>query len=350
MTLTIPHTALASALSAASKVVEAKNMLPILAMARLSAIDGALSITTTNLDVEFHQIIPCQGDLAPICVDAKRLAAMASSASKDITMSLEGSILTVKSGRSRWAAPTLVADDFPVMPVDDLCKPMAFDPGPLVKRLLWAAETSPTRPYLSGVYMDRGNLVATNGYVMPIIRGAVKPPKGAPSVILAAGFLKACPDVAGTLEWDAAKARFTAGGVTVTGKMIEGNFPDWERIIPEPCEPYAVGADELIDAIKRVRIASDEQQRKLRVTRGDGVLSVRIEGTSGFEGQEDVEADCSAGFEMGVNADFLVGMLTALDAEAVTIEQSAPNTTMVIRPTVQPAGQTVMGLVWPLRI
>lgn len=350
--ITIPATELAKALSAAASIVETKNMLPILAMVRLSCDNDALEITTSNLDVEFRQTIPCNVKTPFQCaVDAKRLAAMASAASGDMALALDGHILSVKA-KSRWKVPAIPVDDFPLMPASDLCKPMAFNPGPLVKRLLWAASTEMTRAYLSGVFMNAGtgvkaHFVASNGYVMPMIQSDTKWPSKAPDVILAPGFLKACPDVAGTLEWDDKKARFTSEGVTVTGKMLEGTFPDYRRIIPAPCEPYAVDADALMGAVRRVRIASDAQQRKLRLTRLAGELAVRIEGTSGFEGEETVDADCSEGFEAGVNADYLIGMLQALGAEAVMVEQADPGSTMVIRPT---SGDGMVGLVWPLRI
>lgn len=354
MACKIQSTELAALLKTAASIVETKNMLPILACVKLEARDNILFITTTNLDVEFKASLPCNVKTPFQCaVDAKRLAVMASAASGDMTLALDGSILSVKA-KSRWKVPAIPVDDFPLMPVSDLCKPMAFNPGPLVKRLLWAASTEMSRAYLSGIYMNedggKAHYIASNGYVMPMVASADKWPKSSPNVILAPGFLKALPDDTGKLEWDDRKVRFTSGDITVTGKVIEGRFPDWRNIIPAPCEPYAVDAEALAGAVRRVRLASDAKERKLRITRGDGLLAVRIEGTSGFEGSEDVEADCSAGFEMGVNADYLVGMLAALDSEAITVEQSAPGSTMVIRPTVQPTGESVTGLVWPLRI
>lgn len=356
MTLRIPSPDLAAALKGAAAIVETKNMLPILAMVKLEASDlGHLNVTTSNLDVEYFQSLSADVETGfSCCVDAKRFSAMASAASGDLSLSLSGNILTVKSGRSRWAVPAVPADDFPAMPVAGLCKPMALSPAVLVKRLLWAASTEMTRAYLSGIFMSqheaKAHFVASNGYVMPAVQTSTKWPKGAPDIILAPGFLKALPDETGTLEWDEGKARFTAGNITVTGKSIEGQFPDFRRMWPEPCEPYAVDADELLGAVRRVRIASDAQQRKLRIHRQNGSLGIRIEGTSGFEGEATVDADCVEGFEAGLNADYLVGMLSALDAEAVTVEHSSPTTAMLLRPTAQSADMKFEGLVWPLRI
>ena len=355
MTLTISATTLAAALKGAAAIVETKNTLPILAMVRLSASGGKIEIITTNLDVEYRQTLEADisSDFA-CCVDAKRLAAMASAANANISMTLDKDILTVKSGRSRWAAPALPVDEFPVMPDATFCKPMIFMPSPIIRRLLWAADTNSARVYLSGIFLNneggKVHLVSSNGYVMPMIHLATKWPAKAPNIILAGGFLKALPDETGTLEWDDRKARFKAGDITVVGKVIDGNFPEWQRVIPEPCEPYAVDADDLLGAARRTQIASDAQVRNLRLTRKTGLLSVRIEGTSGFEGEEEVPADCDDGFECGVNASFLINMLQALDTDAVSIEHHGADKAMLLRPTAQGPEATFQGLVWPLRI
>ena len=354
MTLTIPATDLAKALSAAASIVETKNMLPILAMVKLDAADGNLTVTTSNLDVEYRQTLPADIE-APFscCVDAKRLAAMASAASGNMTMSLDGHILSVKA-KSRWKVPAIPADDFPLMPASDLCKPMALNPGPLVKRLLWAASTEPTRAYLSGVFMNAegGNarFVATNAKVLTSLTTGTKWPAKAPDVILAPSFLKALPDGSGMIQWDDKKAQFTCGSVTVTGKMIDGTYPDYRRVFPAPCEPYAVDADEFLEAVRCARIASDAKERKLRVKRQDASLSIRIEGTDGNEGDGEIQADCVEGFEMGVNADQLVAMLAALDADAVTVEHANAEVPILMRPVSQPADMKFEGIIMPMRI
>lgn len=353
--LTIFATTLAAALKGAAAIVETKNTLPILAMVRLSASGGKLEIITTNLDVEYRQTLEAdiKSDFA-CCVDAKRLAAMASAANANISMTLDKDILTVKSGRSRWAAPALPVDDFPVMPDETLSKPMPFTPAPIIRRLLWAASTEVSRYYLSGIFLNneggKAAFVTTDGHCLCVINGATKWPTKAPDVIIAPGFLKALPDEAGTLEWDDRKARFKAGDITVVGKVIDGTYPDYRRVIPNSCEPYAVDADDFIGAVRRVRIASDAQQRKLRISRKDGLLAVRIEGTSGFEGEEEVTADCADGFECGVNADYLVSMLQALEAESVTVEHPDAGTPMLFRPVSQKPDVSFLGVVMPMRI
>ena len=353
---TIPAATLATALKAASAIVETRNTIPILSTVRLQASADSLIVTTTNLDIEYRQTLEASGPEWAACVDAKRLAAMAGAASGDLSLSLDGNILTVKAGRSRWAAPALPVDDFPEMPVEKMCAPLSVESLPdIIRRTVWAASDSSVYWYLNGIYLDdeggKLRVVATDRYRFASIETGTKWPKGAPNVIVSTGLAAAIKDAGdGSISWDDKKLRFTSGAITITGKLVDGEFPDYRRVFPEPIEPYAVDADELLAAVRRVRIASDAQQRKLRIKRGDGVLQVRIEGTSGFEGEEEVLADCSDGFEAAINADFLIGMLTALEADSIAIEQAEPASVFHIRPVAQSADLRFSGLIFPLRV
>ena len=132
--------------------------------------------------------------------------------------------------------------------------------------------------------------------------------------------------------------------------MIDGSFPDYRRIYPAPCEPIAVNGNELRDAIKRVRIASGSKERKLRIKRNDKSLYIRIEGNSGFEGEEELTADCEEGFEIGVNSDLLSQMLAAIDSDGVAIENKDNASVLLFRPVSQSSDTTFTGLLMTMRI
>ena len=332
---TIPAQTLAAALKGAAAIVETRNTIPLLACVRLTANGDGLTLTTTNLDLEYRVTLDATGDF-DVCVHAKRLLAMASAASGDIALTPGANNLTVKAGRSRWVAPTLPAGDFPAMPFETLSPPIAINLAHASRRLLWAASNAPTQAHLSGVYLNaekaKAVLVAADGYALASIATDIKWPKGAPDVILPRPFCAALPDGVGALSWDDRKVRFTTETATITASLVEGPFVDYRKVYKPPVEPIAVDVEGLAGAVRRVRIASDAQQRKLRVVRRDGALGLRIEGTSGFEGDEEVEADCAEGFETCVNADYLVSMLGAVEAETVAIEQEEGSPTISFRP------------------
>lgn len=361
MPLNIEADRLSGALKSAAAIVESKSTLPLLAMVRLVAEGDTLEVMTSNLDIEYRQVIAAAVDEPfSCCVDAKRLAAMAIAADGNMTMALDGNILTIKAGRSKWAAPSLPIDDFPIMPVDKLSPAMKVNNlATIAKRTAWAVSTEVHRAYLSGVYLNNevgaARWVATDGYQLASVITETKWPKGAPDVIVPAPLIRAIAGAAGNetakLEWDATKLRFTSGSVTITGKMIEDNFPDYRRIIPSvDGSSFTVDAAELNGAVVRVRIASDAKQRKLRVMRQNASLSIRIEGTSGFEGEEEVAAECDEGHECGLNADYLVAMLSAMDAETIIVSQENAGSAIHLRPSVHPEGMTFDGVIWPMRI
>ena len=355
MTLKINNTALASALSRAEKIVESRSTIPILSSVKLVASNDTLEIVTTNLDMEYRQTLECFCDKPfSVCVDAKRLAQMASVASKDITMGPGDGNLAVKSGRSKWIAPTLPADDFPIMPVSELPDAMDIEGvtlSSIIDRTVWAASTEQARYNLQGVFFNAGTFVATTSQVLAMIETEMEFP--GPDVIIPTSLLKAIQSSASgscSLSWDEKKVRFTCGNITIIGKTIDGNFPDYRRVIPGPCEAWAVDADELAGSVKRVRIASDAKERKLRIRKGDNAIHVKIEGTAGFEAQEEIQADCTEGFEFGVNADYLGAVLTALDTDSVTVEQADAQAPIVFRPAPQKPGMKFLGIVMPMRI
>lgn len=349
MTTTIPAATLSAALSQAAKIVETRNTLPILACVRI----GGGEVVTTNLDIEYRQAVP-ELDFAPIAVDAKRLLAMAQAASGEVKLTPEASALKVQSGRSRWTLPTLPADDFPTLPATGLSKPMPVpDLTAIIRRTIWAASQEATRYYLQGVFLNnesgKARFVATGGAVLACAESDVKWPKGAPDVIVPRGFCAALPDEAGSLAWNDRLIQWTAPGVTITAKLIEGTFPDYRRIFPAPNEPIAIDTAEFLATVRGVRLASDAKERKLRITRQAGALGLRIEGTSGFQGEADIACDGSEGFENCVNADFLVSALTAIEAETVAMEQSEPQAIMSFRAVASDPGINFTALVLPMR-
>lgn len=365
MPLKIEADRLAGALKSAAAIVEAKSTLPLLAMVRLIAEGDTLEVMTSNLDIEYRQVIAAVVDEPfSCCVDAKRLAAMAIAADGKklvhMTMALDGNILTIKAGRSKWAAPSLPIDDFPIMPVDKLSPAMKVDNLAIIaKRTAWTVSTEVHRAFLSGVYLNNeagmARWVATDGYQLASVITETKWPKSAPDVIVPAPMIKAMAGAAGNetakLEWDATKLRFTSGSVTITGKMIEGGFPDYRRIIPSVDGPsFTVDAAELEGAVVRVRIASDAKQRGLWIKQQNAALLIRIEGTSGFEGEEEIAAECDEGHECCLNADILAAMLSAMDAETIIITQKEDGAPIFLRPSAHPEGIVFAGLIMPIRI
>lgn len=364
--VTVEPKQLAAALSGAAAIADARSPLPILSMVRIVSDGSSLQVTTSDLNIQYQQSIRCDGDGFSCAVDARRLLQMAQSADagKQFVMTIDGDRMAIKAGKSRWTLPTLPSDDFPTIHIDDLCKPMEISTASfasIAKMVPWAGSDHQSRQYLDCVFLNfhdgKTCFTATNGSVLATADTAYKWPNGAVSAMISRSAFKsiaaACGEVGVIkLMWGANRfvADFGDAGPVIVSTLVDGDYPDYRRIMPDPCEPIAVDTASIANAVRRVRIASDAKDKKLRITRLDGALSISIEGTAGMEGAEDIAADCSAGFTSGANADYIMSMLTAIGAESVTIEQKDENSVMQLRAVSQDAEMDFTGLVMPMRI
>lgn len=354
MTLKVNANILANAMKAAKKIVENRNTIPILSCVKLVAEKDTLTITTTNLDIEYVAVVEAfVKEPFAACMDAKRLSSMAAAAKGDMSMSLEKGILTIKAGRSRWAAPALPADGFPSMAADNMGDGLQVNLESIVRRVGHAASTEGTRYYLNGIFLNnedgKARYVATDGARLASYQSADAWPEGAPDVIMPTGLCAVLADSGdGALSWDERKVRFVreGGNVTITGKTIDGSYPDYRRVIPSVHSVFQFDSEDALGAIKRVRIASDAKQRKLRIKPTGEGLELRIDGTSGFEGCEEIEAQCDGEHESAVNVDYLANMLDACGEGAVRVSQESANSPFRFDPI---DDTSFVGVVMPMR-
>ena len=353
---------LAAAMKHASSIVQSTTVIPILANARLTASGGALEIVTSDTDIEYIQRIATDdhGELS-VAVDAKKLAAIANAVPGDaiITMAVkDDGRLNVSSGRSRWILPILPASDFPIMPPITDGHSLTIDGDALAKllsRVSWAISNEPTRHYLNGAYWHShdGNLcaAATNGSVACVVGTGIAMPADAPAVIIPTrmtGILATIADSHGgeiTVTWDDRKLSAVIGDIVLTSKLIDGQFPDYRRIIPETGVPVSIDPESALDAIKRIRITIN-QTNQARIIRGDGVVTL-VARADGGESSEDIAAECSVGDPTGVNIQYLAAALTSIGGDAVEIHQENPQSPMLIRRVVDDGS---LAVVMPMRI
>lgn len=263
-TTTAPAGALAKALSMAARVAPraGSNIIPILANARLAAVDGKLTIAATNLDAKVQVSLPFNAKGA-VTAPADKLAAIASrmDADKPMTMKVEGSQLVVTQGRSRFTLPTLPAEDLALQMTAEADAEFTADAesfSDALGQVEGAAETDGLRAFLNGAWLDLsldgGRLVATDGKRLGVAPFDIDAVVEAPGVIIPQtifAVIHALADQADTFVISLTDAMFaiTAGSVRLETKVMEGNFPDWRRMIKfagamEKEDPTLVTLDE----------------------------------------------------------------------------------------------------------
>lgn len=360
--VTIEAGVLAKAMKHAAAVVASANTIPILANVRLTAEGDALEIVTSDLDVEYRQRLPLTepGALATT-VDARRLAMLASAvaATAPLTLELEGSRLTVKAGRSRWQLPVLPTTDFPVMPFDDATVPAPMDSKWLAQAIARCAPsvgTEKTRDYLNGTFFNADDgklrLTSTDGHRGMSVDTGIGWPDDAPEVIVGPKLLRIVQALAEegaiALAWDRGKMRAVAGEVTVTGKTIDGTFPDYRRVWPQD-EPAPVRVDpgNLRAAIRRVALVASEKTRAVKLEWCDGLIRLSVASPEGGTACEEIPAECVAGFETGFNAQYLEAMGEAIGGETIEIHHHDAGS---VAKFVRVPRDGACGVVMPMRV
>lgn len=322
--LYVERAALVAALTQATRAVENRNTYPILANVLLSAGNGRLTIRATDLDIEITTSAAANGTLPTTTAPAKTLLDIAKRmpAGAEISLSAEDEHLVVKSGRSRFKLATIDPEAFPELKQPEYTTTANMDLAALVAPVTFAMSDEQARFYLNGVYLHtsggRLRAVATDGHRLAAVYGPdLELPEG---IIIPRKTVGLIPDGQITVDIGEGRIRFTAGDTVIVSKLIEGQFPDYERVIPkENDKPVTFERQGLADAVERVGVFASERGGKavkLEVAPGVVVLSV-----SGDEGQasDEVPTDYTGEpFVIGYNARYLSEILRVVEGDKVT--------------------------------
>lgn len=310
---------LARLLSSVTKAVEKSNV-PILATVRLVADGTSLHATATNLDIEITGSIPADGALS-CCVDAKLLSGIVAKAGSDVTLEHDGNTLTVKSGRSRFKLPTLPVEDFPDLTAGEFTTTFEADLSSVFAGVAFAVSTEETRYYLNGVYLEPTAATATDGHRLAHV--ATELPAFEP-VIVPSKTVALWPKGAARVSLSSTKIRVqtadAAGGdLTMTSKLIDGTYPDYQRVIPTGNDKHVLADKAALQAaVARVSTVADQRGRAVKLEIASGQVGLSVRGDA--EATDSVEVDYSGEpLEIGFNSAYLAEILANVPGETVRI-------------------------------
>lgn len=324
MRLTINKTTLANAVATVGKIIESRSTMAILSSVRLTASDGILEVTATDLDIiattRVEADVPVAGS---VCVEAKLIGDIAKKAAGDIVMSLDGDKLIVKSGRSRFSLATLPASDFPTFGDDKYDAEFELDVAALFAPVAFAISNEATRFYLNGVFfhhVDKSVVaVATDGH--RLARHTAEGVGEFPSVIVPAKTVANVPKGVVRTKVSAVKIRFETDDLVITSKVIDGTFPDYVRVIPTANDKVVVvDRDEAMRAAERVVTVSSERGRAVKLSIVPGAIGMAARSDVG-SAEDEVSAEYSGEpLDIGLNSQYLRDMFLALPAGPVTLK------------------------------
>ena len=345
MKFTISRDALLKPLNLVAGVVERRQTLPILANVLLVLDGDRLSLTGTDLEVELvgRVQLAVAGESGEVTVPARKLVDICKSLPEgcDIQFSAEEGKVTVKSGRSRFILSTLPAREFPNVEDSMGTHQFTVKQGQL-KRLLdrtsFAMAQQDVRYYLNGMLWElkEGQLrvVATDGHRLAMctlqdkvdVNGdtqVILPRKG----VLELGRLLLEEDSDIAIVVGSNHVRATTDEFTFTSKLVDGKFPDYQRVLPRAPDKIVLGARlELRQAFTRTAILSNEKYRGIRLKLSDNNLELMANNPEQEEAEEVVPVEYQGDpLEIGFNVSYLLDVLGVLSGETIKLSLADPN-------------------------
>ncbi len=330
MKLTIERAELLRSLSHVQSVVERRNTIPILSNVKLQAADGRLSLNATDMDLDIVDAVDADvatpgATTVPAHTLYEIVRKLAEGAQVELDSDGSGQ-LALTSGRSRFTLACLPTEDFPVMAGGDL--PHAFslaagDLRGLVDRTRFAISTEETRYYLNGIYLHKAQrdgvdvlrAVATDGHRLASVD--VPLPDGAaamPGIIVPRKTVaelrklidETVDEVAVALS--ETKIRFSFDDAVLTSKLIDGTFPDYERVIPVNNDKrMEVDRRLFAAAVDRVSAISSEKSRAVKLSLNNGTLELSATSPDAGSAKEELEVSYQGEpLEIGFNSRYLL--------------------------------------------
>jgi len=339
MKATIERATLLKCLGHVQSVVERRNTIPILSNVLLDAReDGSLRLMATDLDLQVDETIAANvAQPGATTVSAHTLFDIVRKLQEGSQVELtaaEGKMQVI-AGRSRFNLSTLPRDDFPVIAEGEL--PTRFElPAATLRQIIdktrFAISSEETRYYLMGIFLhvadDQLKAAATDGH--RLARVTVAKPDGAdgmPDVIVprkcVAELRKLLDELEGTVEVSLSptKVRFVLGHAVLTSKLIDGTFPDYNRVIPTANDKLLkLDPKSFAQGVDRVATIASEKTRAVKMSVDRDRVTLSVTSPENGLATEEVPADYSAdGLEIGFNARYLLDILGEIDGDTVEV-------------------------------
>ena len=322
-------------------IVERKNSIPILSNVLAEARSGELRISATDLDVSLRCGCAAQVvEEGAVTLGAKKLYEIVRSLPEsDVSMKVEGDAWAkIKCERIEFKMAGLPREDFPSIPEARTGKAVDIPVGilrGLIRRTAFAITAEDARYYLAGALLvldkDAAAMVATDGHRLAFAQKTTPLSVAEATRVLVPR--KAITEIARLIEDMGGEEPvsfqqgeghliFTAGGRTLASKVVEAQFPAYDKVVGVTGDKkVAVGREVLHSAIRRVSLLSSERGRAVRLSLEEGRLEVSASSPELGEARESLPLEYSGeGVEIGFNAQYILEFLAAVGTDEVALE------------------------------
>jgi DNA polymerase III subunit beta len=372
MKLTIERGALLRALGHVQSVVERRNTIPILSNIMMRAEHGRLALSATDMDLEIVETVAAQvardgAMTAPAHTLYDIVRKLREGAQIEIEASGDKGTLALRSGRSSFSLACLPPEDYPLMTGGELPNRFGLAAGELkalIDKTRFAISTEETRYYLNGIFMHVSTsggapvlrAVATDGH--RLARVEMMLPDGAagmPGVIVPRKTVTELRKLIEETDQEVAialsdtKVRFTFGDAVLTSKLIDGTFPDYDRVIPTANDKVLeVNCKEFAEAVDRVSTISTEKSRAVKLSVDRGTLTLSATSPENGTATEEIEVRYSANpIEIGFNSRYLLDITDQISGEGAVFEMADAASPTIVHDR---AGTAALYVLMPMRV
>jgi len=353
-------------LSYIGSVVERRQTLPILANAHLKLDDNTLTMTGTDLEVEVIAVARgVDGQSGETTVAARKLLDICRALpdGADVVLVEEGDRATIASGRSRFALQTLPAGDFPRIETEAWDQELAVPQGDLkglLDRTAFSMAQQDVRYYLNGLLLELDDrilrAVATDGHRLakselhlaeaaPQNRQIIVPRKA----VLELARLLGDGDEPVQILINPNHLRVVLGDFTFTSKLIDGRYPDYEKVIPSgTMVSLGLPHQDFHDTLSRAAILTNDKFRGVRLNISNGTLAATAHNPEQEEASDEMAVDYTGEeMEIGFNVSYLLEAVNALRGDVVELALKDQNSSCLLR---SPDDGSTLYLVMPMRL
>lgn len=347
-----------------ANVVERRHTLPVLANALITVDDHGVTLVGTDLEVELRINLPqITGEPGEITVPARKLfdICRALPAEAMLELRIEKDRAIIKSQSSRFTLSTMPSSDFPSIEASGWAEKLSL-PQRQLRELLehtqFCMAQQDVRYYLNGLLLEFTQqtlrAVATDGHRLalgqieqtaPFDRQVIVPRKGVQEALR---FLDG-GDAMVDLLLSPNHIRFVVGGLSFTSKLIDGRFPDYNKVIPRTHgHQIRIAREKLRETLARVAILSNEKYRGVRVGLAAGRLTITAHNPEHEEAQEEVEVEYTGPqLEIGFNVTYLIDAIAALQGAEVQLGVTDADSSGSLK---DPGSDRYVYVVMPMRL
>ncbi len=372
MRITIERANLLKSLNHVHRVVERRNTIPILSNVLLKGEGANLEMKATDLDLEITESTAAQveqagGTTVPAHLLYDIVRKLPDGSEVLLATTADGTAMTVAAGRSKFSLQCLPISDFPDLTAGTFSHTFNLPAASLkmlIDRTQFAISTEETRYYLNGIFMHTveadGDLklraVATDGH--RLARADVTAPSGSegmPGIIVPRKTVGELQKLVDGLDADVlieisdAKIRMTAGPIVLTSKLIDGTFPDYQRVIPAGNDKeMRIDTKSFQNAVDRVSTISSERGRAVKLALSDGQMTLTVNNPDSGSATDEVPAGYESDpLEIGFNAKYLLDITGQLSGDEAIFLFADPGSPTLVRDT---ASDDALYVLMPMRV